>query len=101
MFKLKTTAVLLVLVTAVNLAAPATAAFAQDSGTAASTPKEVARAQRKAARKVARAKKNAQLSTLEKNGYNPAGAKQNNYPENLQNAESKATNAAQAASAAK
>jgi hypothetical protein len=34
-------------------------------------------------------KKNAELSTLEKNGYNPGGS-QTNYPQNLQNAQQKA-----------
>jgi hypothetical protein len=33
-----------------------------------------------------RAKKNAELSQLEKNGYNPAGD-QTNYPQNLQSAQ--------------
>ena len=60
-------------------------AQAQDTAApAASTPKEVKKAQRKAAR----AKKNAELKDLEKNGYNPAG-EQTNYPQNLQNAQSK------------
>ncbi|KMZ12240.1 Negative regulator of sigma E activity [Candidatus Burkholderia humilis] len=57
-------------------------AQAQDSG--ASTPKQV----RKAERKEARAKKNAELKDLEKNGYNPGG-EQTNYPQNLQNAQKK------------
>jgi hypothetical protein len=61
---------------------PVAPAVAQD--TAASTPKEVKKAQRKQAR----AKKNAELNQLEKNGYNPAG-EQTNYPQNLQNAQSK------------
>ncbi|WP_244817604.1 DUF4148 domain-containing protein [Caballeronia sp. Lep1P3] len=58
---------------------PATPAVAQDSG--ASTPKQV----RKAERKAARAKKNAELGDLEKNGYSPSG-EQTDYPQNLQNA---------------
>lgn len=47
------------------------------------------KAERKAARKQARAKKNAELKKLEDAGYKPA---QNdpNYPTNLQNAEKKA-----------
>jgi uncharacterized protein YycO len=61
---------------------PVVSAYAQDS--AASTPKEVKKAQRKAAR----AKKNAELKQLEKNGYNPNGS-QNDYPQNLQNAQKK------------
>ena len=100
MFKLNTTAALLLVFTAVTLAVPATSAFAQDSGAAASTPKQAPRAQRKAVRKAARANKNAQLSTLEKNGYNPGAAKQDNYPRNVQSAESKA-NAPKPASTAK
>ncbi|SAK88250.1 DUF4148 domain-containing protein [Caballeronia ptereochthonis] len=51
---------------------------------AASTPKQV----RKAERTAARAKKNAELKQLEQNGYNPAG-EQTNYPQNIQNAQSK------------
>ncbi|MDR5774069.1 DUF4148 domain-containing protein [Caballeronia sp. LP006] len=61
---------------------PATPAHAQDAG--ASTPKQVKKAQRKEAR----AKKNAELGELEKNGYNPGG-EQNDYPQNLQNAQAK------------
>ncbi|GJH29108.1 DUF4148 domain-containing protein [Caballeronia novacaledonica] len=57
-------------------------AHAQD--TAASTPKQIKKAQRKEAR----AKKNAELKQLEQNGYNPAG-EQTNYPQNLQNAQAK------------
>jgi hypothetical protein len=61
-------------------------ALAQPTNEAgASTPKQVRKAQRKAAR----AKKNAELHELQKNGYNPAGAQQN-YPQDLQNAERKA-----------
>jgi hypothetical protein len=56
--------------------------------TAASTPKQVHKANRKAASKAARAKKNAELKALEKNGYNPGGD-QVNYPENLQDAQRK------------
>jgi hypothetical protein len=56
--------------------------------TAASTPKQVAQAQRKAERKVLRTKKNSELSKLEKNGYNPTGV-QPKYPQDLQNAEDK------------
>ena len=39
--------------------------------------------------KAARAKKNAELKALEKNGYQP-GADLTSYPQNLQNAERKA-----------
>lgn len=59
---------------------PVTPAQAQDTST--STPKQA----RKAERKAARAKKNAELKDLEKNGYNPSG-EQTDYPQNLQNAQ--------------
>jgi type II secretory pathway pseudopilin PulG len=63
-------------------------AAAQSSGTAASSPRQVQKAQRTAARKSNRAQKNAELSTLKTNGYDPAGD-QTNYPQNIQNAEKK------------
>ncbi|ASL43551.1 hypothetical protein bAD24_I08670 [Burkholderia sp. AD24] len=47
------------------------------------------KAQRKAARKQARAKKNAELKNLEANGYNPS-RNDPNYPTDLQNAQKKA-----------
>jgi hypothetical protein len=71
------------------------AAFAQTSDalaatisdtSGASTPKQIRKAQRKAAR----AKKNAELKTLEKNGYQPGGDL-TDYPQNLQNAERRAS----------
>lgn len=55
----------------------------------ASTPKQVAKAQRKAASKARREKKNAELKALEKNGYRESG-NQDNYPQNLMDAERKA-----------
>lgn len=67
--------------------AHATTVDAGASGDAMS--KQELKAQKKADRKAHRAKKNAELSTLEKNGYNPAG-NQTNYPQNLQNAQQKA-----------
>ncbi|SAL70804.1 hypothetical protein AWB68_04069 [Caballeronia choica] len=51
---------------------------------AASVSKETHKAQRKAAR----AKKNAELKELEKNGYQPGGDQQN-YPQNIQDAQRK------------
>jgi len=63
-------------------------AVAQTPDTAASTPKQVRKANHKAASKAARAKKNAELKALEKNGYNPGG-NQVNYPQNLQDAQRK------------
>ncbi|WP_118179738.1 DUF4148 domain-containing protein [Paraburkholderia phosphatilytica] len=57
---------------------------------AASTPRpKTTKAERKAARKQARAKKNAELKKLEANGYSPS-RNDPNYPQNLQNAEKKA-----------
>jgi hypothetical protein len=47
------------------------------------------KAQRKAARKQARAKKNAELKNLEAHGYNPA-RNDPNYPNDIQNAQKKA-----------
>ncbi|SAL04158.1 hypothetical protein AWB78_06827 [Caballeronia calidae] len=70
--------------TALCLSAFVVVPVAQAQDTAASTPKQVKKAERKAARE----KKNAELKELEKNGYNPAG-EQTDYPQNLQNAQSK------------
>ena len=65
-----------------TMAAPA------DSGSMTKTEK---RAAHKQARKAHRAAKNAELSKLEKNGYNPATAGSDpKYPSNLQSAEKKA-----------
>ena len=66
--------------------AAATDADASDSATS----KQEMKAQKKADRKARRAKKNAELSKLEKNGYSPAGT-QTSYPQNLQNAQQKAS----------
>ncbi|RZF27003.1 hypothetical protein EVC45_25295 [Paraburkholderia sp. UYCP14C] len=69
------------------LAQGSTDAAAQQ-GAAASTPKPT-KAERKEARKQARAKKNAELKKLEEAGYQPS---QNdpNYPDKLQAAQKKA-----------
>ncbi len=81
MLKIRTTPLaVLVLSGAALVTLPAASAFAQDS--AASTPKQVKKTQRKEAR----AKKNAELGQLEKNGYNPGG-EQNSYPQNIQKAQ--------------
>ncbi|MFM0398219.1 hypothetical protein [Paraburkholderia aspalathi] len=74
------------------LALPTLQAHAATSDAGASESamsKQEMKAQKKADRKARRAKKNAELSKLEKNGYNPAGD-QTNYPQNLQNAQQKA-----------
>jgi predicted Rossmann fold nucleotide-binding protein DprA/Smf involved in DNA uptake len=46
--------------------------------------------EKKAARKQAREKKNAELKKLEDAGYNPGRANDPNYPQNLQDAQKKA-----------
>lgn len=65
--------------------AETTAATSTDTGSS----KAATKAERKADRKARRAHKNAELSKLEKNGYNPS-ANDPNYPNNLQKAEKKA-----------
>ena len=78
----------------IGAAAPA---FAQNdtsggtdaAGMAASAAKPT-KAQRKQARKEARAKKNAELKKLEDAGYQPGRANDQNYPQDLQDAQKKA-----------
>jgi Tfp pilus assembly protein FimT len=72
-----------------SAAAPAFAQGDADMGTAASAAKPT-KAQRKQARKEARAKKNAELKKLEDAGYQPGRASDPNYPQDLQNAQKKA-----------
>lgn len=48
------------------------------------------KAERKQARKEARAKKNAELKKLEDTGYQPGRPNDQNYPQDLQNAQKKA-----------
>jgi len=92
MFQIRMAAIALVVSVSVTaLTTPVAMAQASDTAQAdmaASTPKQVQKAQRKAERKAARAKKNAELKELEKNGYQPGGD-QLNYPQNIQNAEKK------------
>ncbi|WMY11055.1 DUF4148 domain-containing protein [Paraburkholderia phenoliruptrix] len=67
--------------------------YAQQAGSSATDATQAAsttKAQKKAARKQARAKKNAELKKLEDAGYNPARANDPNYPQDLQNAQKKA-----------
>ncbi|ABE33863.1 hypothetical protein DR64_4452 [Paraburkholderia xenovorans LB400] len=59
-------------------------ADAQGTDTSASSPKQVRKAQRKAAR----ANRTAELKQLESNGYKP-GKDQADYPQDIQNAERK------------
>jgi hypothetical protein len=71
MYRIRMAALALVVsVATAGLTAPV--AMAQTTDAAASTPKQAQKAQRKADRKAARTKKNAELKDLEKNGYNPA-----------------------------
>ncbi|HYS64297.1 MAG TPA: hypothetical protein VEN30_10860 [Paraburkholderia sp.] len=67
--------------------ASAPAAEAAQPGVASSA--KPTKAERKAARKQARAKKNAELKKLEDAGYQPS-RNDPNYPTNLQNAQKKA-----------
>lgn len=67
--------------------------YAQNAGSTATDATQAApttKAQKKAARKQARAKKNAELKKLEDAGYNPSRANDPNYPEDLQKAQKKA-----------
>jgi hypothetical protein len=59
------------------------------TGVSASTAKPT-KAQRKQARKEARAKKNAELKKLEDAGYQPGRPNDLNYPQDLQDAQKKA-----------
>ncbi|WP_096031218.1 DUF4148 domain-containing protein [Caballeronia fortuita] len=71
----------------------ASLSYAQDTGSAATDATQAApasKADKKAARKQARAKKNAELKKLEDAGYNPARANDPNYPQDIQNAQKKA-----------
>ncbi|WP_321801077.1 hypothetical protein [Caballeronia sp. J97] len=74
-------------------ASAASLSYAQDTGSTATDATQAApttKADKKAARKQARAKKNAELKKLEDAGYNPARANDPNYPQDLQNAQKKA-----------
>lgn len=74
---------------AIGAAAPAFAQADADTGAGASATQPT-KAQRKQARKEARAKKNAELKKLEDAGYQPGRSSDPNYPQDLQNAEKKA-----------
>ena len=74
---------------AVLLGGSVPAAIAQSSNTASeATTKQKQQVQRKADRREARARKNAELEALEKKGYQPGGEQQD-YPKNAQDAERK------------
>lgn len=85
MLNVRAASVVVVTVIATSLIC-APVATAQSSDAAASTPKQIRKAQRKAAR----ARKDAELKELEKNGYQP-GTDAQNYPADFQNAEQKPT----------
>ncbi|MGU7772679.1 hypothetical protein ACV229_21215 [Burkholderia sp. MR1-5-21] len=106
MIRIRAVSAVVAVATSIGLMlAAAPAAFAQDATDAASatagaaTAKQIKKAQRKAAHKAARAKRNEELRTLEKNGYKPT-ADENNYPDDVQKAERKAAAAQGAAPAA-
>ena len=61
-----------------------------DAAGAAASAAKPTKAQRKQARKEARAKKNAELKKLEDAGYQPSRANDQNYPQDLQDAQKKA-----------
>jgi hypothetical protein len=61
-------------------------AYAQSASTGASTPKQIHKAQRKQAR----ANRTAEVQRLKSNGYKP-GKDEANYPQDIQNAERKAS----------
>ncbi|MEM5451187.1 DUF4148 domain-containing protein [Paraburkholderia guartelaensis] len=75
-----------------------TPTFAQDDASGAAnaavpggaSSAKPTKAERKQARKEARAKKNAELKKLEAAGYQPGRANDQNYPQDLQNAQKKA-----------
>ncbi|SAK74106.1 hypothetical protein AWB79_04318 [Caballeronia hypogeia] len=67
--------------------------YAQDTGATtggAAPAASMTKAEKKAAKKQARAKKNAELKKLEDAGYSPGRANDPNYPQDLQNAQKKA-----------
>lgn len=79
-----------ILVTAVALAMPPLT-FAQESGAATADASRAGqtKAEKKAARTQARAKKNAELKKLEDAGYNPARTNDIQYPQDIQDAQKK------------
>jgi ribosomal protein L3 len=92
---LKLRAVTLLIVASVGLGLVGeSVVYGQSSDTAASTPRQIRKTQRKAAR----AKKNAHLKELEKNGYQSGDTL--DYPQNIQNAQKKAQEGGPAAASA-
>ncbi|HEV3431248.1 MAG TPA: DUF4148 domain-containing protein [Paraburkholderia sp.] len=80
---------MIVTVTAVSFMLMAAQAEAQTASSDTSMSANPTKAQRKEARKQARAHKNAELKKLEQNGYNPS-RNNVNYPDDIQKAEKKA-----------
>ncbi|SAL85053.1 hypothetical protein AWB67_06840 [Caballeronia terrestris] len=71
----------------------ASLSYAQDAGSTATDVTNAApttKAEKKAARKQARAKKNAELKKLEDAGYNPGRGNDTHYPQDIQDAQKKA-----------
>jgi hypothetical protein len=86
-FQIRKTAITAVALAALfGLTVPVAIAQNAVPDSVASTPKQVQKAQRKAAQKEARAKKNAELRNLEKNGSLP-GSNDVHYPQDPQNAD--------------
>ncbi|WP_407642468.1 hypothetical protein [Caballeronia arvi] len=93
MVKTRIPTIALSLIVTVAAAYVSPLSYAQDTGSAATGTTQAApptKAQKKAARKEARAKKNAELKKLEDAGYNPGRANDPNYPQDIQNAQKKA-----------
>ncbi|WP_250515026.1 hypothetical protein [Caballeronia sp. INDeC2] len=80
----------IVIAAAVSFTSPSYSQNASPSGTDATQAAPTTKEQKKAARKQARMKKNAELKKLEDSGYNPGRANDPNYPANIQNAQKKA-----------
>lgn len=89
---------MIVLLASASLGVSAVApAFAQNEASGAgnavmegASSAKPTKAERKEARKEARAKKNAELKKLEAAGYQPGRANDQNYPQDLQDAQKKA-----------
>ncbi|MFM0237038.1 DUF4148 domain-containing protein [Paraburkholderia phytofirmans] len=73
-------------------------AYAQPSAPVQTESASSVKAQRKAARKEARARKNAELKKLKDAGYDPAATNSADYPQNLQTAKNRVAATSAAAS---
>jgi hypothetical protein len=77
----------------VAVAQTADSSASAPSASSTQTPKQAKKTQRKATRKAARTKKDAELSTLKKNGYDATAGHNMNYPQDVQSAQRKAAGA--------